>query len=465
MHRLPATAVALAIALGFMVPSAPAEALTATPTASEVFDSLTVAPDVTTGYNRDLFDHWIDADSNGCDTRREVLIQESVIAATIGSGCVVSGQWNSWYDGASWTDPASVDIDHFVALAEAWRSGAAKWTADTRKAFANDLGYADSLIAVTDTVNQSKSDSDPAAWMPPLTDAATQCRYVTTWVLVKYRWSLTINTTEQTALASTLAGACGAAPVALPAIAAVALTPDSPVEADPLTTQSTVYRFWSPKNQTHFYTMNVNERNSIISSYPLTIWTYEGPRYQAFPIQQPGTVPLHRFWSPRLSGHFFTSNEAEKNFVLDNYDDATWTYEGVAFYVYPEASTVAHTIQVARFWSPQNQHHFYTASAQETEVVKGYPSNIWTFEGYNYRVPTSVALTIPPTPAQYVPPIIAPPQAPPAYPGDAKNCSDFSSYDAAKAWFDLYYPHYGDVANLDRDNDRKPCELLPGFTG
>ena len=158
-----------------------------------------------------------------------------------------------------------------------------------------------------------------------------------------------------------------------------------------LPASSPVYRFWSPKNQTHFYTMSAQERDVILATYPASIWTYEGERYQAFSTQVPGSVPLYRFWSPRLSGHFFTTNESEKDSVIRDYDDWTWTYEGIAYYVYPIDSTVPNTVPVARFWSPTNQHHFYTASAQEAEVVKGYPARIWTYEGDNYRVPITVA--------------------------------------------------------------------------
>ena len=50
----------------------------------------------------------------------------------------------------------------------------------------------------------------------------------------------------------------------------------------------------------------------------------------------------------------------------------------------------------------------------------------------------------------------------PDNPGDTKNCGDFSNYSEAKAWFDTYYEYYGDVANLDGDNDGEPCESLPG---
>jgi len=52
--------------------------------------------------------------------------------------------------------------------------------------------------------------------------------------------------------------------------------------------------------------------------------------------------------------------------------------------------------------------------------------------------------------------------SPPQNPGNSKNCSDFANYAEAKAWFDTYYPYYGDVADLDRDEDLIPCESLPG---
>jgi hypothetical protein len=50
----------------------------------------------------------------------------------------------------------------------------------------------------------------------------------------------------------------------------------------------------------------------------------------------------------------------------------------------------------------------------------------------------------------------------PANPGNSRNCSDFADYGEAKAWFDTFFPHYGDVARLDNDGDGEPCESLPG---
>jgi hypothetical protein len=151
-----------------------------------------------------------------------------------------------------------------------------------------------------------------------------------------------------------------------------------------------IYRFWSPLNQTHFYTASLAERDSIIAGYPTSVWTYEGVAFHAFLTRAPGAVPLYRFWSPRLSGHFFTASTDEKDEIIANYPASTWAYEGVAFYVYPADSTVPETLAVSRFWSPRSQHHFYTASVQEKDlVISSYPAYIWTYEGDNFRVPAS----------------------------------------------------------------------------
>jgi Protein of unknown function (DUF1524) len=166
---------------------------------------LPVAAEVRTGYERSKFPLWVDADSDGCDTRREVLIAEATTAPAVGSGCALTGgRWRSYYDGASWTDPADLDIDHLVPLAEAWDSGARGWTTAQRQAYANDLGDARDLVAVTDNVNQAKGDRDPAEWLPPL--AGATCRYVAEWVAVKLRWRLTVDSTEKAALADLAAG-------------------------------------------------------------------------------------------------------------------------------------------------------------------------------------------------------------------------------------------------------------------
>lgn len=197
-----ATLAALATALaGGLIVATPAQAATVSKPLRTMIADLPVATEVRTGYSRDLFPHWIDADSDSCNTRYEVLIAEAVTAPTVGSSCTLTGgRWFSYYDGLYWTLPADLDIDHFVPLAEAWDSGARNWTTAQRQAFANDLGDSRSLAAVTDNENQTKSDQDPAEWMPPLT--SVYCRYITEWAAVKTRWGLTVDTAEKSALTS-----------------------------------------------------------------------------------------------------------------------------------------------------------------------------------------------------------------------------------------------------------------------
>lgn len=153
-----------------------------------------VANERRAGYQRTKFRHWIDANRNCRDTRDEVLAQESKVRV---SGCDVRrGRWRSYYDGTITTSSSSFDIDHLVPLAEAWDSGAHRWNAGTRKRFANDLGDRRSLVAVSASANRSKSDRDPADWMPRL----GTCRYVEEWMAVKIRWGLKVDRAEKRAL-------------------------------------------------------------------------------------------------------------------------------------------------------------------------------------------------------------------------------------------------------------------------
>ena len=164
---------------------------------------LPTATESRTGYSRSLFPHWIDADGDGCSTRNEVLIEEADDPVTVGSGCSLSGgRWFSYYDNVSWTDPSDIDIDHMVPLAESWDSGAGTWTTSVRQAYANDLGDYRTLVGVTDSVNQSKSDQDPTTWLPQY----QQCRYIKEWVAVKHRWRLSVDSAEKSKLSSVAAG-------------------------------------------------------------------------------------------------------------------------------------------------------------------------------------------------------------------------------------------------------------------
>ncbi len=139
----------------------------------------------------------MDADRGCKDTRAEVLVAESHRAVT-GRCLIARGLWRSYYDRRVWRSAGDVDIDidHMVPLSEAWKSGARRWTPATRVRFANDLGDARALVAVTDSVNQSKGGRDPGKWLPQY----SRCLYAKQYTAVKMRWSLEVDAAEKRAL-------------------------------------------------------------------------------------------------------------------------------------------------------------------------------------------------------------------------------------------------------------------------
>jgi len=203
MVRRLLTVLVLVVA-GLVGSSATACAETYSARLTRAISDLPVAREVRTGYSRDLFPHWTDVDGDGCSTRNEVLISEADDPVTTSGTCTITqGRWYSYYDRVSWTDPSDVDIDHMVPLAEAWDSGARSWSTSTRRAFANDLGDYRTLVGVTDNVNQSKGDQDPATWLPRY----DTCRYLREFVAVKLRWRLRIDSAEKREMSS-LASSC-----------------------------------------------------------------------------------------------------------------------------------------------------------------------------------------------------------------------------------------------------------------
>ena len=148
-------------------------------------------------YDRGDFGRWIDADGDCQDTRVEVLIEESLIPVTFKTEkecVVVAGKWIDPYTGLTFTDPSILDIDHVVPLKEAFLSGADEWPTEKKKQFANDLSNEHHLIAVSSSVNRSKSFRDPANWMP--CNKKYHKEYVRIWMDIKGKWGLTMDDAE-----------------------------------------------------------------------------------------------------------------------------------------------------------------------------------------------------------------------------------------------------------------------------
>jgi len=163
-----------------------------------------------TGYTRDQFGAaWADVDHNGCDTRNDVLKRDLTgIVFKVGTrSCVVaSGVLVDRYSGESINfvrgniTSMEVQIDHVVALSNAWQTGAFKLSADQRIALANDPL---NLFAVKGSLNQQKSDGDAATWLPPL--KSFRCAYVAQQIAVKAKYSLWVVAPEKAAMVAILA--------------------------------------------------------------------------------------------------------------------------------------------------------------------------------------------------------------------------------------------------------------------
>ncbi|GGU11452.1 HNH endonuclease family protein [Streptomyces lateritius] len=206
---------ALSLVLTPLALPASAQAAPAAPAVAQTFplsyaiSQIPVDDESRAGYTRDKFRHWntgLDP-ADGCNTRAEVLLAEATEAPAVATGCKVGeGEWLSYYDEQEVTDPAKLDIDHMVPLAEAWDSGASAWDTKRREAYANDQDAATSLVAVTARTNRQKADQDPATWMPPA--PGVTCRYLAEWTATKLRWGLTADQAEIDAIKVYAGGPC-----------------------------------------------------------------------------------------------------------------------------------------------------------------------------------------------------------------------------------------------------------------
>ena len=171
-----------------------------------------------TGYARTEFGAaWKDVDRNGCDTRNDILrrdLQEVVYKPGTGNCKVLSGVLADPFTGTainfdSPNDPSGVQIDHVVALSDAWQKGAQQLTSEQRTELANDPM---NLLAVQGAANQQKSDGDAATWLPK--NKAFRCQFVAIQVDVKAKYGLWVTPAEHDVMAGILQGCSG--PIMVP---------------------------------------------------------------------------------------------------------------------------------------------------------------------------------------------------------------------------------------------------------
>ena len=163
-----------------------------------------------TGYTRAQFPHWSDPDRNGCDARNDILKRDLTdISYKAGTrDCkVIAGQLLDPFSGKVIifsTTKVVIDIDHVVALSNAWQTGAAYFDKTVRTQIANDPL---NLLAVDSKLNRQKGDGDAATWLPP--SKSFRCAYVARQVAVKAKYKLWVSEPEKVAITKILSSCAG----------------------------------------------------------------------------------------------------------------------------------------------------------------------------------------------------------------------------------------------------------------
>ncbi|MGE0085905.1 MAG: PKD domain-containing protein [Desulfococcaceae bacterium] len=152
---------------------------------------------------------------------------------------------------------------------------------------------------------------------------------------------------------------------------------------------SPVFRFYHTQKGFHFFTINEAEKDFIIKTWPVE-WKYEGVAWYAYPSQIDKTQPVYRFCHNLIGSHFYTINQAEKDFIIKTWP-VDWRYEGVAWYAYP--SQIDKTQPVYRFCHNIIGSHFYTVSVAERDhIIKTWPVD-WRYEGIAWYLKTDHSIT------------------------------------------------------------------------
>ena len=198
----------LLIAGAMAAPLAPASA--AEQKASVVLETVAVkgrAPK--TGYDRSSWGDWADPDGNECDTRNDILKRDlksitykySNDNCTVLTGVLVDPYSDTKMDFLRGVGTSTlVQIDHVVAVSDAWQKGAFKWGSATKVSFYNDPL---NLLAVQGRLNSQKGDGDAATWLPPM--KSYRCAYVARQIAVKAKYSIWVTTAEKSAMKTILA--------------------------------------------------------------------------------------------------------------------------------------------------------------------------------------------------------------------------------------------------------------------
>lgn len=186
--------------------SSPAASVTAeeVATAKTHLATLTVAPKIEGKYNRSDFGAaWLDVDDNNCDTRNDMLQRDLANVVLEGKCVVLEGDLQDPYTGKLIHfvkgHGSLVDIDHMVALGNAYASGAGNLPLEARKALANDPV---NLLAVDAPANRAKGDKNAAEWLPP--NESFRCAYVVKQITVKEKYGLSVTQEEKTVMEKTL---------------------------------------------------------------------------------------------------------------------------------------------------------------------------------------------------------------------------------------------------------------------
>ena len=487
-------------------------------------------------YDRDDWGSgWSDEDSDCINTRHEVLILESLIDAEMDpSGCkVIGGQWFDAFTGTYVDDPGSLDIDHFVPLANAHASGGWAWSAADKRDYYNNLADPQHLIAVTASANRSKGSRGPDEWKPP--DSSYWCQYAYSWAEIKARWELTVTSSETNALRTMLEGCDGAPSTAITTTTAAPATTASTTTAPQATTPPTTTGgnggqsdgvAAGKKRPDDTYACNFDSLGYCI---------FTGTPHQTG--LDPGTEDI----VDRDGNFLFSANEAVavnaqgealpargtpafdgddlQRSSQDGLGEDEKAFQRVMAIMFPIRNVLMYDIAAVT----QTEWDLLVSELEQREIKettftsgptpkdnyygrqgifdlaknpggKDIHHDVMKFleeaglyllchvttndfgemlqethpEGHDpcreaeisTKIPFSHLVSTTTTATTVAPPATT--SGVPDNPGNTKNCSDFSTYPEAKAWFDTYLPYYGDVAHLDGDDDGEPCESLPG---